>query len=103
MTTAEKRKYRRIPMVTRIEADSDGTPYLAEARNISVGGILIHTVNPAPEGQVVRLKFTLPGTEQEIHATGTVLHVSPGAYMGVRFDELDPTDREAIQQFIEKA
>ena len=98
---SEQRTADRVPFVARIEAQAGGFPFIALAKNISVGGMLINTANPVPEGQIVHLKFTLPGANREIAVSGTVQHVTPGAYMGVRFQDLNPADLEVIQRFVE--
>jgi uncharacterized protein (TIGR02266 family) len=97
----EKRRDRRVPFVAKIEAEAAGKPYLAEARNISTGGMLIRTTSTLPEGHVLHLRFTLPGTDREIYATAVVQHISPESYMGVRFDQIPPADREAIREYVD--
>ena len=87
--------------MTRIEAQGGGRPFIAMAKNISLTGMLIQTADPVPEGEVVRLKFLLAGSEREIRASGTVQHVSPQQFMGVRFNHLESSDAEAIKQFVE--
>lgn len=97
----DKRSAERAPIVARVEAQAGGFPFIVMAQNISVGGALFRTANPVPEGERVHLKFTLPGAEREIRVTGTVQHVTPGEFMGVQFNDLEPADLEAIKQFME--
>lgn len=101
MTT--KRASRRVPVVAKIEAQSGGFPFIALAENISEGGVMVRTTNPLDEGAVVHLRFTLPGSEKQINVNGTVRHVTPGSSMGVRFEDIDPADQEAIRQYVEAA
>ena len=102
MTSVEKRKFRRVPMVAKIEAETRGKQGIVEARNISVGGMLLRAAETLAEGQTIRLHFTLPGSDQEIIVQGTVQHVSPGAFMGVRFDGLDPQALAAIEGYVNR-
>ena len=96
----EKRRFRRVAMVAKIEAEAGGTPYLAEGCNISVGGLLIRSTKTLEENQTLRLKFTLPGVDREIRVTASVRHVSPGAFMGVSFEDLSQEDLAAIERFV---
>ena len=101
MTLSERRRFRRVPLPAQIQAESGGEAYAVRAENISVGGLLLRADRTLEEKQKVKLRFTLPGTQREICVTGTVLHVSPEAFMGVRFDNLSPADEAAIKQFVE--
>ena len=103
MSGPDKRRFRRVAMVAKIEAEAGGTPYLAEGCNISVGGLLIRSTKTLEENQTLRLKFTLPDSDQEIRVTALVRHVSPGAFMGVSFEDLAEQDRALIEQFVNEA
>ena len=103
MTTIEKRHYRRVPMGTQIKAEAGGKTFSMEACNISVGGMLIKTPRTLEEKQNVKLEFTLPGSDHALSVQGTVQHVSPGAFMGVAFDDLAPEHRAAIVKYVNEA
>jgi len=100
---AVKRSSRRVPIVAKIEAQAGGFPFLAVADNISEGGMLVRTANPLDEGAVVHLRFTLPESERQITVNATVRHVTPGASMGVKFEDMDAADSEAIRLYVETA
>ena len=97
----EQRTTRRAPIVAQIEAQAGGFPFIAITENISAGGLRIHTTKTIEQGQIVHLKFTLPDTQREIRVNGIIQHVTPGAYLGVRFDDLDPADLAAIERFVD--
>jgi hypothetical protein len=97
----EKRKFRRVPIAAHIQGEAGDVPYVAEARNISVGGMLIRTAQTLREGQPIRLRFELPGTSTRLSVTGVVQHVSPEAYMGIRFTELSPLDFKLIADYVD--
>jgi hypothetical protein len=99
----EKRKFRRVPIAAHIQGEAGDVPYVAEARNISVGGMLIRTTQTLREGQAIRLRFELPGTSTKLSVTGVVQHVSPEAYMGIRFTELSPQDFKFISDYVAAA
>lgn len=90
-------------MVALVQAEIGGMPYVAEAVNISVGGMLIRTIYTLEEGKSIQLRFVLPDSEKEIAATGMVQHVSPDAYMGIRFLDLTPADLAHIQAYVNAA
>ena len=100
---AVKRSSRRVPIVAKIEAQAGGFPFLAVADNISEGGMLVRTANPLEDGAVVHLRFTLPGSERQVNVNATVRHVTPGASMGVKFEDMDTADMEAIRIYVETA
>lgn len=97
----EKRKFRRVPMDAHIEGEAGNVAYTAEARNISAGGMLIRTTHTLREGEAIRLRFELPGTGTKLAISGVVQHVSPGAYMGIRFTEISPQDSKLINDYVD--
>ncbi len=102
----ERRRFRRVQVPTRVTTQvGSGVPEVREvtAENISVGGVLLSTPDTPELNTKVLLVFTLPGMQREIRVSGSVLHVSPGVYMGVRFDKLSAGDRDAIQKFVATA
>jgi uncharacterized protein (TIGR02266 family) len=101
LTAQERRRFRRVPISTRIEAEAGGEFHSVTAENISSGGMLIRSSKTLPEGTKVRLLFKLPGSEREFRVQGTVQHVSPGAFMGVRFDAMTDADRQELSLFVE--
>lgn len=87
-------------MVAKIQAEAGGKPQIVEARNISVGGMLIRTAMNVQEKQTLRLRFTLPGSDKEITVSGVVQHVSPEAFIGVRFEAISPEALAAIEKYV---
>lgn len=99
----EKRRFRRVPMVTTIQIEIGDARVNAEARNISTNGMLIRSSQTFGENQQVRIWFTIPGTSQPLSVRGTILHVSPDAYMGVRFDEVSAQAGSFIESYVESS
>ncbi len=99
----EKRRHPRVPLVATVEIVAGDTSIVAEARNLSISGMLIRSPRTFPEQTVAHLSFSLPGTPGKISVAGTILHVSPDAYMGVRFEELSPADRSTLERFVQQA
>jgi uncharacterized protein (TIGR02266 family) len=101
LTVQERRRFRRVPISTFIEAQAGGESHSVTAENISPGGMLIRSTKTLPEGSLVTLVFTLPGSKREFRITGKILHVSPNAFMGIRFENLTPDDQQAITIFVD--
>ena len=59
-----------VQTVCHSQLDSTGSDVLM--RDLSLGGCLVRTERLLPPGDTIDLKFTLPGSEQTIRATGTV-------------------------------
>jgi uncharacterized protein (TIGR02266 family) len=98
-----KRSTRRVPIVAKIEAQAGGFPFIALAENISEGGMLVRTASPLDEGSVVHMRFTLPDTNLEINVNATVRHVVAGESMGMKFEDMDDKDSEAVKKYVETA
>jgi uncharacterized protein (TIGR02266 family) len=99
----ERRSHARVPLVARVEVEAEGYSFLAVTSNLSAGGLLIFTGNPAPAGERVQVTFLLPGSERPVRAAGVVRHVTPGTSMGVEFTALAADDREAIRRYAAQA
>ena len=96
----ERRAHPRVPLATKVEAESEGRSFIAITCDISSGGMMIFTANPIPEGETVQLTFALPGAEQPLRIQAVVRHVVEGKGMGLQFDSLSEKDRAAIRAFL---
>jgi uncharacterized protein (TIGR02266 family) len=71
--------------------------------NLSTWGVFIRTATPLETGEQVHLRLCLPEAETQITEAGQVVwrNLDPnkwgGAGMGIRFLDLSPADREAIE------
>src|SRR5258706_2517645 len=73
-------------------------PIMAEARDLSVGGMLLETKAALPPGTILGLCFTLPGGGGEAKATGSVVRgpgEAPGR-KGIRFLSLEGNVRDRL-------
>jgi len=96
----EKRQYKRAPMVTPVDAETGGKHHTIESRNISVGGLLVRSETTFPEQTPLLVRFTLPGTDDEIITPAIVQHSSPDAFMGIRFEGLPGEAYSAIERYV---
>jgi uncharacterized protein (TIGR02266 family) len=101
MEGIEKRTHPRVPLVAKVETESEGRTFLAVAQDISSAGMRIATANPAPVGTSIELTFILPGSERKVRVRGVVRHLGEGSAMGIQFEDLSDADRAAIRAFIQ--
>lgn len=101
--TIEKRVHRRAGLVTPVDAETGGTKHSIESRNISVGGMLARAQVTLPEQTRLLVRFSLPGESFEIVTAAVVQHVSPDAFMGIRFEGLPAAAHTAIEKYVEAA
>jgi uncharacterized protein (TIGR02266 family) len=94
---------------TMLNMSTDHQFYSGFSENIEEGGIFVATFDPKPINSKVIINFQLPGG-RPVTARGTVHFVreynptvpdmAPG--MGVRFTDLMPRDKEAIEEYLEQ-
>jgi hypothetical protein len=86
---ADRRGYPRYPLILICEVtDLSGTKMMARTSDVSRVGCYLDTLRPAPKDAQIQLK--LMRGEEMLQAAATVVYVSPGLGMGVRFDEKMP-------------
>ncbi len=94
---------------TMLNMNTDHQFYNGFSENIEEGGIFIATFDPKPVGAKVLVNFKLPGG-RPVAARGNVHFVrefnplasemAPG--MGVKFTEILPEDKKAIEEYLRK-
>ena len=99
MEGIEKRVHPRVPLVIKVEAESEGHSFLAVTQDLSSGGMRIATANPLGVGEHLQIVFMLPGPERKIRVRGVVRHVIEGTAMGIQFLDLSPDDKAALREF----
>ena len=99
MTGTEKRAHPRVPLVAKVDVESEGYGFLAVAQDISAGGMRIASANPLPVGTSIELTFVIPGPERKIRVRAVVRHVVEGSAMGVQFQNLSADDVAALRDY----
>jgi type IV pilus assembly protein PilZ len=103
---SERRKTERVGLLVRVTYQTVDEIFSEFARNINEGGIFIETDTPQPAGSSVVLQFSLPGSDDPIEVTGTVVRAADGSDgsepqgMGIEFDELGAGARKHINALI---
>ncbi len=102
-STEDRRDSLRVPVKLLVRDATLGGSFEERDGNLALGGVYFAEGHP-PYGSVVEVRFILPGTRQEIRASGEILRVSrEGGSFGshVRFQDL-PLDAElAIARFLD--
>ncbi len=105
----ERRGGPRLYVEEPIEYQTLGSFQKSTAFNLTAQGVFIRTAVPFDMGEPVVLRFQLPGQEAPVNVVGQVVwrNADPskagGMGMGIRFIEVAPGDREAIEQHLTQA
>lgn len=101
---ADRRKYPRVPLTVKVTKMTSGAFQFYKASNISAGGVFIKAVEPLPVGTRLRARISLPTGEIEAEAevVRVMLDGKFPAGMGVKFIELPPECKEAIEEYVAK-
>ena len=103
MTTRDNRRNDRKTYLVEIQYMSDSPVIKARVSDISIGGIFIDTLNPLPEGSLLRFKLPLPGRPEEspIEGEGRVAWRQETLGMGLEFKKLRKGDWHRLKDFME--
>jgi len=88
-----------VAILTEVESD---TRLSARTSDVSRTGCYIDTLNPIPQGTLVRV--VLSQGEESFESRGRVMYVSPGLGMGIRFEEpVAPRQLDVLNRWLEKS
>ena len=73
------------------------TPIPGVVTVLGAGGAFLEVSESFDVGSLVGLRFSLPGTAEEIVCGGVVKDNVPGRGIGVEFTQLAPIDRERLR------
>ncbi len=103
----ERRRAERADLVVRVDYQTVDELFSEFARNINEGGLFVESEAPHPLGTRVDLQFQLPGSDQPVQVSGSVVRTSPGSAdepsgMGIVFDELDTQTRQHVNELVRR-
>jgi c-di-GMP-binding flagellar brake protein YcgR len=98
----EKRRYRRVQIITRVRCKALNREEFLLTRDISVGGLFLTCQDPFPKESLVILTFYLRFGEAAINCRGKVAYCRAGDGMGIQFLDLSEEPRQAIQKFVDE-
>lgn len=101
MGDEDRRRATRVSFPCEVECTGVGvgqSPLNPRLSDLSLTGAFVDSVVTLPPGTRVRLKFPLPSAVVTVMAE--VAHAMPQFGMGVRFIDLDPAQRAAIEEVV---
>lgn len=102
-SSLERRKSPRVVVSLAVELRDARGFSLHSSRDISIGGLFFDRAIPHAIGERLTVVFKLPGDDRSIICPGQVANVPDETSfgMGVRFVDMNPTDRDRLQKFID--
>ena len=101
------RRRARVPVKIEVQAGAHYLNFKAEARDLSVTGMLLETPEPIDVGLPVVVHFKLPGAKREITASAQVIRCSPAEgdtfLIATSLDTLDSEARKQLEAFLEQS
>jgi DNA-binding response OmpR family regulator len=103
LDVSERKSYR-VVLKVRVKGAAADQSFFCASRDISTSGLLIETDKVLVKGDGITISFFLPGSERvetdaEVMRT---LQTGSGFQYGVRYINIDPLARAAIEQFIQR-
>jgi hypothetical protein len=98
---ADKRRAKRVPILTQVEAQGDRRSVLGQGKNISLTGMLVETPETFPIHTSVVVRFFLPPERFRVEAAGKVVWEDEGRSIGIVFTGLMDAHREKIAAYTE--
>lgn len=99
MKEHEKRGATRVTHVSELECESGGARLIARTTDLSTSGVFVHSELCCEPGSILKLKFRVASTQ--IETSGEVCYSMPQIGMGVRFLDLKPEYRAAIERLVD--
>ena len=96
----EKRRTVRLPLAADVTCRAGGKQHSLSSVNICEGGMLLKKANGLPIGEVMEIRFTLPGFSPEIEGRARTVRRDLPDRVAIAFQTLSPQYLEAIQSYI---
>jgi hypothetical protein len=94
-------RYHRHALQAHVSMVANRRQMDAELLNVSRGGIGVRTKADLQTGEVVRLRFSLPGRKLVVQAQAAVAWRRPNGDIGLRFDEIAKASQDELQLWLE--
>jgi hypothetical protein len=98
----DRRKFERIPLAIVVRYSDREEEVAVMSRDLSLGGLFLGTVTPAPVSTTLALCLHLPAPHGEVLARGKVMHCLQGIGMGVEFADFDGDGRQRLRHYLEQ-
>ena len=104
------RQYMRLPVAWLIKCEPKiptDVHRVTMTRDVSAGGVCVVMREMIPVGSRIRVEIHVPPLARSIRADGQVIRCLPahggGFQLGIQFLEIDPKERAALNEAIEKS
>ena len=97
-----RRTSSRVVIGIPVTYNADNAIETALALNLSKGGLGIRTMSPLDVNAETLVRFRLPNCEKEIEGTVRVAWRDSRVGMGLEFQQIEPIDQEAIDDFVDE-
>lgn len=101
----DRRDSKRVPVRLLVRDLGVGGSFEERSGNLALGGVYFTEGHP-PVGNRVEVRFRIPGSDEELRATGRVLRITRGGGAfgaHVRFEELPLAQELALARWLEGA
>ena len=98
----ERRRYRRVKLVTQVHCQSMGRTEVMVTRDVSEGGMFINVKNPLPLNSELALTFRLGPTAPAIACHARVMFSQANLGMGIKFLDISEESRETLRKFVDE-
>jgi uncharacterized protein (TIGR02266 family) len=95
---SDRREHPRYPVTLEVSCTSRQRTMKIQSKDLSLGGVFLHTVTPEPVRTEVSL--VIHGMAQEIQVQGQVVHSIKGVGMGVQFETFTDGGQALLGQLI---
>src|SRR3954462_3666941 len=97
----------KAPLAGQVKFFDWNRPQVAEAMEISVGGVFLKTASPPAEDRLLTLRLQLPDGSRPFTVLGRVIRTVKGSMfrpggMDIRFVDLSAADRRSIEAYVQR-
>jgi DNA-binding response OmpR family regulator len=97
----EKRRFRRIPLQTRVRVQYDQAEAEGETIDVSLNGMLVHMPQSIPHASPVRVSlYAANNPGMPITGSGSVVRTLSGNRFGIQLNRLAPIESSRLQEFL---
>jgi DNA-binding response OmpR family regulator len=96
----EKRRFRRVPVRSRVRLTSELGELDCETIDVSLNGMMVKSPRTMPRGSHVRVSLDMPDGAQPIVGNGAVMRTIGENQMGIQFNLLRTDESGRLQEFL---
>ncbi len=96
----EKRRFRRVPVRSKVRLGSDQRELECETVDLSLNGMMVQSSRTVPLGSHVRVTLDMPNGAKPLLGTGAVMRTVGEHQMGIQFNLLRTDESGRLQEFL---